>query len=278
MINEVQSTHTDEQMDESDDDMVPGTPQNTPKRIKYTPTHRNSNNNNNNLLVPPPRTCDNTHIDICSPYPTPSMSHVRHTYNNSAIPIAPMHSPPVVLHPPHPSSSIIVSPISPLPPTSSSVRPPAPILPVLSLSALAMHRHVMRPPPVVLPVPEPQPAVQMEIEPESELQIDSDYEHLSPTGTYVAGTPPPASPAFVPVFSPRRTRRVLKPKSVKQKKVKATKSTKWCICDSLPPTDTSTVHWVHCDDFDCAVGWYHWVCVGITQEPLGEWLCPTCRQ
>ena len=35
--------------------------------------------------------------------------------------------------------------------------------------------------------------------------------------------------------------------------------------------------WICCDNDDCPVRWYHWKCVRVTQEPRGDWFCPSCR-
>ena len=34
--------------------------------------------------------------------------------------------------------------------------------------------------------------------------------------------------------------------------------------------------WIYCDNDACPMGWYHWACVGVTEKPQNEWLCPQC--
>ncbi|KAL9073016.1 MAG: hypothetical protein Q9161_003238 [Pseudevernia consocians] len=34
--------------------------------------------------------------------------------------------------------------------------------------------------------------------------------------------------------------------------------------------------WIYCDNDACPMGWYHWACVGVTEKPQNEWLCPKC--
>ena len=33
---------------------------------------------------------------------------------------------------------------------------------------------------------------------------------------------------------------------------------------------------IACDNADCAVGWYHYECVGVRRAPRGSWFCPDC--
>ena len=28
----------------------------------------------------------------------------------------------------------------------------------------------------------------------------------------------------------------------------------------------------------CAIAWFHFQCVGLSANPKGKWLCPTCRR
>ena len=44
-----------------------------------------------------------------------------------------------------------------------------------------------------------------------------------------------------------------------------------CICGREGSGD-----WIGCDSGSCPVQWYHWECVGITKEPVGDWVCPRC--
>ena len=34
---------------------------------------------------------------------------------------------------------------------------------------------------------------------------------------------------------------------------------------------------VACDNESCSIEWFHFVCVGVTSKPKGEWFCPSCR-
>ncbi|KAF2138305.1 uncharacterized protein K452DRAFT_277387 [Aplosporella prunicola CBS 121167] len=47
--------------------------------------------------------------------------------------------------------------------------------------------------------------------------------------------------------------------------------TQYCICERVSFGDM-----VACDNDKCEIQWFHWECVGLTQEPKGEWLCPIC--
>ena len=44
-----------------------------------------------------------------------------------------------------------------------------------------------------------------------------------------------------------------------------------CICGTEGSGD-----WIACDSESCPVQWYHWECVGVTEEPVGDWICPRC--
>ncbi|KAF2168669.1 hypothetical protein M409DRAFT_65541 [Zasmidium cellare ATCC 36951] len=46
----------------------------------------------------------------------------------------------------------------------------------------------------------------------------------------------------------------------------------YCICQKV-----SYGEMVGCDNDDCELQWFHYKCVGVTEEPKGEWLCPNCR-
>jgi inhibitor of growth protein 3 len=48
--------------------------------------------------------------------------------------------------------------------------------------------------------------------------------------------------------------------------------TKYCTCQRVSFGDM-----VGCDNEECPYQWFHWECVGLKEEPQGEWLCPTCR-
>lgn len=48
--------------------------------------------------------------------------------------------------------------------------------------------------------------------------------------------------------------------------------TKYCFCQRVSYGDM-----VACDNEDCKYQWFHWDCVGIKEEPVGDWLCPDCK-
>ncbi|KAF2089999.1 hypothetical protein K490DRAFT_62871 [Saccharata proteae CBS 121410] len=45
----------------------------------------------------------------------------------------------------------------------------------------------------------------------------------------------------------------------------------YCLCNRPSFGDM-----VACDNANCPIQWFHWECVGIREEPKGEWLCPNC--
>lgn len=45
----------------------------------------------------------------------------------------------------------------------------------------------------------------------------------------------------------------------------------YCLCQQV-----SYGSMVGCDDKDCPFEWFHWGCVGLTEEPKGKWYCPSC--
>lgn len=49
--------------------------------------------------------------------------------------------------------------------------------------------------------------------------------------------------------------------------------TKYCFCQRVSFGDM-----VACDNDNCHYQWFHWECVGIKEEPVGDWLCPDCRK
>jgi len=48
---------------------------------------------------------------------------------------------------------------------------------------------------------------------------------------------------------------------------------KYCTCRSLSYGDM-----VACDNEDCPYEWFHWTCVGLKSEPVGNWICPVCTK
>ncbi|KAF2186644.1 hypothetical protein K469DRAFT_142522 [Zopfia rhizophila CBS 207.26] len=49
--------------------------------------------------------------------------------------------------------------------------------------------------------------------------------------------------------------------------------TKYCFCQRVSFGDM-----VACDNDNCQYQWFHWECVGIKEEPVGDWLCPDCKK
>lgn len=35
---------------------------------------------------------------------------------------------------------------------------------------------------------------------------------------------------------------------------------------------------IACDGDSCEIEWFHWECVGLTEDPKGSWYCPECRE
>ena len=50
-------------------------------------------------------------------------------------------------------------------------------------------------------------------------------------------------------------------------------NTLYCFCQR-----PSFGEMIGCDNDNCEFQWFHYGCVGIREQPLGEWLCPTCRK
>lgn len=48
---------------------------------------------------------------------------------------------------------------------------------------------------------------------------------------------------------------------------------KYCMCQKVSYGDM-----VACDNPECAFEWFHWPCVGLTKEPVGQWICPPCSE
>lgn len=46
----------------------------------------------------------------------------------------------------------------------------------------------------------------------------------------------------------------------------------YCICHRA-----SEGNMIACDNDSCPVEWFHWDCVGVVTEPVGDWYCPDCR-
>lgn len=35
---------------------------------------------------------------------------------------------------------------------------------------------------------------------------------------------------------------------------------------------------VGCNNEECPIEWFHFACVGLTEEPQGDWYCKECRE
>jgi myosin heavy subunit len=47
---------------------------------------------------------------------------------------------------------------------------------------------------------------------------------------------------------------------------------RYCYCQNV-----SYGQMVACESGDCPYEWFHFECVGLTEPPKGEWICPDCR-
>ncbi|CAH0407417.1 unnamed protein product [Chilo suppressalis] len=48
----------------------------------------------------------------------------------------------------------------------------------------------------------------------------------------------------------------------------------YCYCGK----DDRDSPMIGCDGDECRYQWYHYACVGMTEAPDGNWLCPTCTK
>ncbi|XP_060844917.1 inhibitor of growth protein 4-like [Rhopalosiphum padi] len=48
---------------------------------------------------------------------------------------------------------------------------------------------------------------------------------------------------------------------------------KFCLCNQV-----SFGEMIECDNPDCTIEWFHFVCVKLTTKPKGKWFCPNCKQ
>ena len=46
----------------------------------------------------------------------------------------------------------------------------------------------------------------------------------------------------------------------------------YCICGDIEHGDM-----VACDNERCPIEWFHYSCVGLTDEPVGSWYCSSCK-
>jgi len=50
-------------------------------------------------------------------------------------------------------------------------------------------------------------------------------------------------------------------------------NTPYCYC-----REKSHGSMIMCDNADCKVQWFHWSCVGINEDPTGDWFCKECSK
>merc|ERR1719499_2866037 len=46
----------------------------------------------------------------------------------------------------------------------------------------------------------------------------------------------------------------------------------WCFCNQK-----SSGQMIGCDNENCEIEWFHFVCVGLKVKPAGPWLCARCQ-
>lgn len=46
---------------------------------------------------------------------------------------------------------------------------------------------------------------------------------------------------------------------------------RYCVCNNV-----SYGEMVACDNEDCPIEWFHFACVGLTEQPKGKWYCQQC--
>jgi hypothetical protein len=46
---------------------------------------------------------------------------------------------------------------------------------------------------------------------------------------------------------------------------------RYCVCHNV-----SYGEMVACDNPECPTEWFHYGCVGLTEQPKGKWYCPEC--
>ena len=46
----------------------------------------------------------------------------------------------------------------------------------------------------------------------------------------------------------------------------------YCLCEQVSYGDM-----IGCDYDACAIEWFHFNCVGLSNKPKGKWYCPKCR-
>lgn len=60
---------------------------------------------------------------------------------------------------------------------------------------------------------------------------------------------------------------------VEEVKVVADTDSIYCVCKEKSHGDM-----VCCDAMGCPIGWFHFVCVGLTSAPRGVWFCEMCKK
>ncbi|WIA42771.1 hypothetical protein OEZ86_008711 [Tetradesmus obliquus] len=48
---------------------------------------------------------------------------------------------------------------------------------------------------------------------------------------------------------------------------------RYCVCKGVSYGDM-----VCCDNEECPIEWFHFPCVGLTEQPKGKWYCPDCSR
>ena len=47
----------------------------------------------------------------------------------------------------------------------------------------------------------------------------------------------------------------------------------WCFCAQV---ESGKI--IFCDNEECPIGWFHYLCIGISCAPRAKWYCPDCRK
>ena len=47
----------------------------------------------------------------------------------------------------------------------------------------------------------------------------------------------------------------------------------WCFCNQV-----ESGKMIYCENDDCDIHWFHYLCLGISTAPRGKWYCPDCRK
>ncbi|PXF48900.1 Inhibitor of growth protein 4 [Gracilariopsis chorda] len=137
--------------------------------------------------------------------------------------------------------------------------------------------------PTTVPTPPPPPTRQPEPPATRQLEKSSRREP-PPQGSPKsrASTVPPGGKPVVSVLHAQQDV-VMKDVKTEEKKEAAPATdaavdsnldnTLYCVCRNV-----SSGHMVACEDKNCPYEWFHFECVGLTDEPVGKWYCPTCTK